>query len=78
MNEVVEKVARAVYLKFENRPAYAQLQMNEILAEELARAAILQTVKQAMAWRITKRMAGPEPTCDELLRHLCDAALKEG
>ena len=40
MMTTLEIVARAIYLKFEDRPAYAQLQMNGILADELARAAI--------------------------------------
>jgi hypothetical protein len=35
-----EHVARAIYEEFENRPDYAKLQMNVVLAGELARAAI--------------------------------------
>ncbi len=40
MTEMIERVAKAIYLEFENRPDYAQLQMNGVIAEELARAAI--------------------------------------
>jgi hypothetical protein len=36
----LEKAAEAVYRKFEDRPLYAQAQMNGIIADELARAAI--------------------------------------
>lgn len=37
---MVEKVALAIYREYENRPLYAQGQMNGVLATELARAAI--------------------------------------
>ena len=40
MNEMAERVVRAIYAKFEDRPLYAQAQMNDILANELAQAAI--------------------------------------
>jgi hypothetical protein len=40
ISEMVERVAKAIYTKFEDRPVYAQAQMNGVLAEELARAAI--------------------------------------
>jgi hypothetical protein len=36
----LDKAAEAVYRKFEDRPLYAQAQMNGIIADELARAAI--------------------------------------
>lgn len=39
-NEIVGRVAHAIYQKFEDRPTYAQGQMNALLAVELARAAI--------------------------------------
>lgn len=37
---LVEKMAQAIYRKFEDRPAYAQLQMNGHIATELAIAAL--------------------------------------
>lgn len=37
----IERAARAIYAEYENRPVYAQGQMNGILAQELARAALL-------------------------------------
>jgi hypothetical protein len=87
MNEMGEKVARAMFdaewldsgaeEKFPGKADQNYGTWKRRYRLE-TRAAILETVKQAMAWRITKRMAGSEPTCDELLRHLCDAALKEG
>lgn len=36
----VARVGKAIYAEYENRPLYAQGQMNVLLAEELARAAI--------------------------------------
>lgn len=36
----LDQIARAIYETFENRPLYAKRQMNTILAEELARAAV--------------------------------------
>ena len=36
MSEMVERVAKAIYTEFENRPLYAQAQMNGLIAEELA------------------------------------------
>lgn len=38
--QVIEKIAAAIYLEFENRPLNAQLQMNGVLATELAIAAL--------------------------------------
>lgn len=38
--ERVERAAEAVYREFENRPKVARLQMNGVMADELARAAI--------------------------------------
>lgn len=37
---MLERVARAIYREFENRPLYAQRQMNGIIADELARVAV--------------------------------------
>jgi hypothetical protein len=46
---MVERVAKAIYEKFEDRPSYARRQMNGLLAEELARAAIEAMLNAA--WR---------------------------
>lgn len=39
-NDMVERVALAIYREFENRPRYARVQMNDLFATELARAAM--------------------------------------
>lgn len=36
----IERAAEAIYREFENRPLYAQAQINCIIADELAKAAI--------------------------------------
>jgi hypothetical protein len=40
MSDMIDRVAKAIYRCFEDRPDYAQLQMNGVLAEELAKAAV--------------------------------------
>lgn len=42
---MLEKAARALYAEYENRPIYAQGQMNGMLAEELTRA-VLQALRE--------------------------------
>lgn len=48
MTDLIEKVARDVYREFENRPDYAQLQMNGVIAEELARVAATTILREMM------------------------------
>lgn len=71
---MLKRVAKAIYAKWEDRPNYAKLQMNGILAEELARAAIEAMREPSEAMNVggliglvteIERMNGPrEPVVD--------------
>ena len=39
-HDLFERMAREIYREFENRPKYAQAQMNGVIAEECAAAAL--------------------------------------
>lgn len=60
MDEMIERVAKAIYDKFEDRPAYAQMQMNGIIAEECARAAI---EAMRVGHTLEMQVAGMEALC---------------
>lgn len=78
----LEQVARAIWAKFEENPDYARLQMNAILAEELARAAVeaMQEPTEAMqkagflANRFDNKSPCEKPTCIARITMPADAA----
>jgi hypothetical protein len=89
-NAFLKQVADAIYEEFENRPLYAQAQMNGVLAEELARAAIkaMREPTEAMLFAgfRNNRWKNPNPCgprcvgaitrpTDDIWRAMVDAAL---
>jgi hypothetical protein len=80
MMSMVERVARAIYREFENRPLYAQAQMNVVIAEECARAAIEEMrdgeMTDAMYFAACDEMdAWTDPTDGECIKAVFKAAL---
>lgn len=63
---MLDRVALAIYEKFEDRPDYAKLQMNVLLAKELALAA-METMREPT---IEMEIAGTEAW-------LCEAAMED-
>ena len=58
---MLEKVAIAIYAEFENRPVYAQMQMNGHIANDLARVAIA-AMREPTASMRTAFWDADEPT----------------
>ncbi len=80
MSTMIETVAKAIYDKFEDRPQYAKRQMNGILAQELARAAIeaMREPSEAQVETLThiiRRSAWGRENVIKQYRELIDAAL---
>lgn len=87
---VIERAAAAVYTEYENRPIYAQGQMNGLLARELV-IAVLQAIREPSEGMIMAGMdyderelnikLGRAPTCEECQAGewaaMLDAALAE-
>jgi hypothetical protein len=76
MTEMVEHVAKAIYEKFEDRPSYARRQMNGLLAEELARAAI-EAMREPTEQQLRAAWAKVDSNIDDFWRAMVDAALGE-
>lgn len=77
MMSMVERVARAIYREFENRPLYAQVQMNVVIAEECARAAI-EAMREPTDAMVNSVFDICSPADEEgLYRRMIDAALNE-
>jgi hypothetical protein len=86
MTSMIERVARAIYREFENRPPYAQIQtngiiaeMNGIIAEECARAAIEEMRKptDAMVERGAKRRTTIQIGTSAMSGSIGDGAAKD-
>lgn len=82
---ILERAAEALYAEYENRPEYAQGQMNGLLAMELVRA-VLQAFREPSEEMLARGefeclSNNPEvnpPPLNAVWRAMIDTALEEG